>query len=119
MELISVTFTAIVAFFAGVAIHLVGHDAYACATRYSRRMIEWAASSLPKNEQARYREEWLAHLDDLPSVFSKLHHAAECCVCAKKVAAIHAHAPALASKVGSEGWSIELDRPTAIFLWLR
>lgn len=84
MELI----TFFLAFLGSLAAHFLAHDAYTSAPRYARRLIKWAAQRLPNDHQKRYLEEWLADLDERPTVISKFQHAFECCICARKMSAI-------------------------------
>jgi hypothetical protein len=41
-------------------------------------MIEKAVLRIPKHKRNRYREEWLAHLDEIPGNLGRLTHAFQC-----------------------------------------
>ena len=88
MELITAAIGTIAGFFGALAAHFIAHDAYSSAPKYARRLIEWGTKALPASDQARYREEWLADLNERGGVISKFRHAIECCICARKLAAI-------------------------------
>ena len=51
----------------------------------AKRLIRRATDRLPEPQRARYREKWLAHLDDLPGGLSKLRHGLGCYFAARKV----------------------------------
>jgi hypothetical protein len=121
MELITGIFGTIAAFFVAVAAHFVAHDAYSSAPRYARRLIERAVRALPESERDRYREEWLADLNERPSVLSKFHHAIECCICTRKLAGICTQKTTKLSvpqQLGSPNWKMSLDAPSCAFLLL-
>ncbi len=56
------------------------------APRISRWLIGHAARRLPEKIQDRYREEWKAHADELPSLLGKVFHGVGCWLRAHKVA---------------------------------
>jgi hypothetical protein len=45
---------------------------------FARWIINRSAAKLPKHERERFREEWLAHLDEYPGRLSKICHAVGC-----------------------------------------
>ena len=57
------------------------------APAIARRLIEIAVLKLPEEDRARWLEEWLADLDDLPGSFSKLSHGLGCLKAANRLAA--------------------------------
>lgn len=56
------------------------------APRVSRWLIERAVHRLPERIRDRYREEWKAHADELPSLLSKVFHGIGCWFHAREVA---------------------------------
>ena len=58
-----------------ITVSLIAADLHACIPRASQWVISKAAARLPSKMQERYEEEWLAHLNDCASGFSKLKHA--------------------------------------------
>jgi hypothetical protein len=52
----------------------------------ARKLVDRAASQLPKAKQARYREEWYAHLDECPGRVGKIWHSIGCVFSAKTLA---------------------------------
>jgi two-component sensor histidine kinase len=54
----------------------------------ARWIIEKAVQRLPAENRKRFREEWLAHLEEVPSAVRKLWHAFGCYLCATKVARV-------------------------------
>jgi hypothetical protein len=52
----------------------------------ARWIVEYAAARLPMDVRFRFREEWLAHLEETPGALRKLWHSVGCFVAAGKVA---------------------------------
>ena len=71
----------------GVAISVVAsvitNEAYAWMPKICEWLLDRAVRRLPGDLQARYREEWQAHLHDLPNSVTKLTHALGCLSCAR------------------------------------
>jgi hypothetical protein len=68
----------LVAALIGLITSLLAAEFYARATTSSRRIIEKAVLQIPRHERDRYREEWLAHLEEIPGNLGKLAHAFQC-----------------------------------------
>lgn len=51
---------------------LIAVEAKGWAPRICHRLVDRAVRRLPAKYRTRYREEWLAHLDELPTVLSRL-----------------------------------------------
>lgn len=62
----------------GVLGSLAASEAYAWAPKVAQTIIVWTANRLPPSEYDRWKEEWLAHLDEIPGNLSKLGHAVGC-----------------------------------------
>jgi hypothetical protein len=54
----------------------------------ARWIIGKAVQRFPANDRNRFREEWLAHLDETPGTLRKLWHAVGCYLAAAKVAGV-------------------------------
>lgn len=72
--------------FASVLGAIIARELFDNAPRISRWFIGRAASRLPEKIRDRYREEWKAHADELPSLLGKLFHGMGCWLFARKVA---------------------------------
>ena len=123
MELITTFIGTVACFVVALAAHFIAHDAYSSAPRYACGLIERAVRALPAGDQARYREEWLADLNERSSMFSKFRHAVECYICARKLSAICSQkGSALTSHSSGEAKStdlnIKIDNPTSVLLLL-
>ena len=68
---------------------LVAAELSAHAEPASRAIVERAVRRLPVSERARWREEWLAHLNETPGAIRKLLHGAECHIAALSIARFH------------------------------
>jgi hypothetical protein len=80
-------------FLGAVLIHLVASDLHEWMSHLTRRLIMSAAGRVPEPDRDRYREEWLAHLDECVGVFSKLRHALEVLVSARVLKSIYRSRP--------------------------
>ncbi len=58
-----------------VACNMLASELYDRAASFAHYLIDRAANRLPSHARERYREEWLAHLNDCPGKLSKLWHA--------------------------------------------
>jgi hypothetical protein len=72
MGVLSTLFGSVVAFVAGFFCHVVAHDFCEFAPMISKKLVEAAASRLPKSIRDRYLEEWRADLLDQPGAIAKL-----------------------------------------------
>lgn len=61
-----------------IAVGLATAEILAYAPRISRWLVNRAVRKLPEADRDRYREEWLAHADELPGHLTKLLHALDC-----------------------------------------
>jgi hypothetical protein len=59
----------------------------------ARWIIDKAIERLPADDRQRFREEWLAHLDETPGALRKICHAIGCYLCAAKLAKIRLRCP--------------------------
>ena len=64
--------TTILFFVAGIIGNLIASEAYDWLQRIAEWLIKRAVARLPVDEQDRYREDWLSHLEVYPGKFSKL-----------------------------------------------
>jgi hypothetical protein len=71
----------------GIVGKIVNNEIEAWAPLISKRIIEKAVRCLPQYEQERFREEWLAHLDECPSSVSRLWHAIGCILSSRMLSA--------------------------------
>jgi hypothetical protein len=119
MELITSIVGTAIGWVVSLAAHVIARDAYASIPKYARQLIEWAVGKLPADQQERYLEEWLADLNDRPSVLSKFQHAVECCICVRKISAIYSESrKSLAEGLSSPNvWNIDLDEATGAFFF--
>jgi hypothetical protein len=69
-----------------VATRIVTGELSAHAEPMARWIIGRAVERLPTDDRDRFREEWLAHLDETPGTLRKLWHAVGCHLGAGKVA---------------------------------
>jgi hypothetical protein len=65
-------FGAVAAFITGFVGHVVAHDFCEVAPMLSKKLIEFAASYLPRSIRDRYLEEWRADLQAQPGTVAKL-----------------------------------------------
>ncbi len=72
----------------GVVSGIVTAELIAYAEPIARWIIGKAVERLPLDNRDRFREEWLAHLDETPGALRKLWHATGCCLGAAKVGAV-------------------------------
>ena len=77
--------TTILFFVAGIIGNLIASEAYDWLQRIAEWLIKRAVARLPVDEQDRYREEWLSHLEEYPGKFSKLLHANGCYIAIGKL----------------------------------
>jgi hypothetical protein len=78
MDLISILGGAVGAVAGGVAIDLISSEITGLAPRLGAMLIGLAVRRLPKQQRARYREEWLAHQAECPGPISKILHGLGC-----------------------------------------
>lgn len=71
----------------GIFVSLIAAEIIANVPRISKWLIQGAVLRLPDHTRDRYREEWLAHLDEIPGTFGKLRHASGCRLKARVVRA--------------------------------
>jgi hypothetical protein len=72
----------------GAASRILAGELGAHAEPLARWIIEKAVKRLPAGDCDRFREEWLAHLDETPGTLRKLWHAFGCHLGAAKVAGV-------------------------------
>jgi hypothetical protein len=72
----------------GAVSRIVTGELGAHAEPLARLLIERAVKRLPADDRDRFREEWLAHLEETPGTLRKLWHAAGCHFGAAKVAGV-------------------------------
>ena len=65
----------IVSFAASIAGNMLANELYDQAPSFARWLIDRAVMQLPDDQRDRYREEWVAHLNELPGSLAKLCHA--------------------------------------------
>ncbi len=61
-----------------IATNVLASELYDWTPIWARRLIELAVLQLPDSCREQYREEWLAHLEELPGGLHKLRHALGC-----------------------------------------
>ena len=66
--------------------NMIASELYDHAPSLAVWLVERAASQLPEPKRNRYREEWLAHLDECPGKLGKLYHALGCWLGARTIA---------------------------------
>ena len=98
----------------GVIVHLAAHDIAASARSFAAKLIGLAVKTLPKDSRSRYREEWLADLNDREGLLSKLLHAMGCFICARKVARIRHDAEPVSIEFTIQGETVKTDMATGI-----
>lgn len=69
-----------------IASNLIASELYDRAPSIAAWLIEHAVRRLPEHERDRYREEWLAHLDEYPGKLSHVWHSLGCFFGASAVA---------------------------------
>lgn len=94
----------------GIISNIIASELYDRAPSFARYLVNRSVLGLPDNERDRYKEEWLAHLDELPGSLSKLRHGLSCYF---RAARGIARAMAERSKSGDD-----LDRSEAIAKWI-
>jgi hypothetical protein len=72
----------------GAASRIVTAELSAYAEPMARWMIDKAVERVPADYRDRFREEWLADLNDTPGMLRKLWHAAGCRIGAGKLATV-------------------------------
>ena len=82
----------------GVISDLVTEELTARVEPVARWLIGKAVERLPADDRERFREEWFAHLEEVPSGFRKLWHAFGCYLCAAKVASVLVRQPKLSRR---------------------
>jgi two-component sensor histidine kinase len=75
----------------GVISGIVAAELIAHAEPIARWIFGKAVVHLPPDSRDRFREEWLAHLDETPGTLRKLWHSIGCCLGAAKVGAALVH----------------------------
>lgn len=78
MDIMIAILIVIGSFAAGIAGNMLANELYDQAPSFARWLIDRAVMQLPDDQRDRYREEWLAHLDELPGSLGKLCHAFDC-----------------------------------------
>ena len=91
----------------GAASRMVTSELSAHVEPMARWIIGKAVQRFPANDRNRFREEWLAHLDETPGTLRKLWHAVGCYLGAAKVAGVLAQQPP----------DKEAERKKLIFVW--
>lgn len=91
-------------------VSLAAAEVYCFAPAIARHTVECAVCRLPETHQNRYREEWLAHLDDCPGHLMKLWHAVGCFY---GVAGIEAAGPDVAETKETFNGAMNLSRAEA------
>lgn len=86
MESLIALLILVVTVVAGVAGNLIASELYDQCPRLAKRLLDDAVSKLPYDQQARYREEWSAHLEECVGKMGKLWHAAGCLFSARALA---------------------------------
>jgi hypothetical protein len=81
MELLTWAFAGVLGLAGTIAVHMLACELHEGMPSIAARLVAFAARQLPKAEQERYREEWVAHLHDCQGSFAKLMHGIECLVC--------------------------------------
>lgn len=94
----------------GAASRVVTGELAAHVEPVARWIINKAADGLPACHRERFREEWIAHLDETPGSFRKLLHAIGCRLAASTLANL----PALPT--GGTAQSDEIERTYRRFL---
>jgi hypothetical protein len=72
----------------GAASRMVTGELSAHVEPMARWIIGKAVQRFPANDRNRFREEWLAHLDETPGTLRKLWHAVGCYLGSAKVAGV-------------------------------
>ncbi len=85
MQLITGLLSTVGAAIASVLLHVAAHDFCVATPALCKWLISRAVGRLNKDLRERYREEWLADLEERETTYSKLKHAAECFFCARKM----------------------------------
>jgi len=85
MAFLNTILAAIGGFLAGFVGHVTAHDFCAAVPKWSQKLILLAVRRLEPRDRARYHEEWLADLEERPTVIAKLKHAIGCMRCARKM----------------------------------
>ncbi len=94
----------VIGLFFGILGSLVAAELYCWAPHIARKSIERAVLRLPESERDRFREEWLAHLDECPGSLAKLWHSLGCF---QGAAAMTAVAPKVALVWSSKTRTVE------------
>src|SRR5258708_6757665 len=74
----------------GAASRIVTGELSAHVEPFARWVIGKAPDRLPADDRERFREEWLAHLEEVPGAVRKLWHAVGCHLGSAKVAGVMA-----------------------------
>ena len=124
MEFLSSILAGIGGFIAGFVGHITAHDFCAAVPKWSRALIVSAARRVARADRARYQEEWLADLEERPTVYSKLAHAFGCFRCAWKMRRQSPSQTSTAKKirlefVGSGGVDVNVDTALLILDMLK
>jgi hypothetical protein len=78
MDFLGIAVSAVVAWIAATTSRMLASEFEGRFEKLGRYIIERAYRRLPEHNHARYREEWLAHFDECPSLISKFYHAVQC-----------------------------------------
>jgi two-component sensor histidine kinase len=102
----------------GVISGIVAAELIAHAEPVARWIIGKAVEHLPPGNRDRFREEWLAHLDETPGALRKLWHSMGCCLGAAKVGAVlvHTEQDELDSRVLPPAELTELDERSQMLI---
>jgi hypothetical protein len=111
MDIVSWVLLAIGGVAAAVVTHIASDEICVRLSPLAVRLICSAAKKLPACDCARYREEWLAHLNECPGTVAKLLHATECFICARQLKRLFSKAPV---RIIIDGQAVALDIPTAV-----
>ena len=68
----------LIAIIEGIVGDLIANEIVAHKRAIAGWLVENAVQRLPESERDRYREEWLAHLDEVPGLIGQLRHALGC-----------------------------------------
>ena len=78
MDLLIGALIALTSAIASIVGNLLASELYDRASPFAKWLVERAANRLPEQDGIRYREEWLAHLEDCSGHLGKVWHALGC-----------------------------------------
>src|SRR5437016_1319936 len=113
MELVTVAILGVGSVLGAVLVHLIAGDVHAWLPHLASRLVRRAARMVPEVDQERYREEWLAHLDECVGAFSKLRHGVEVLFSANVLRKVYLNRPV---RVEIGGYTAAVSIPAAIAL---